>query len=73
MRKLMYAVLVVGLINIAVKLAIVAGLLAGLTFRTKETVALLAILALVSAFNAYPGIGLALIATLILVRLAKPA
>jgi hypothetical protein len=66
MRKLIYAVLLVGIINIALKMAIVVLLLAGLIFRTKETVGLLALFALI----AHPLIGLGLIAAVFLLRLA---
>lgn len=54
---------------VAFKLAILLLLLAGLIFRTKETVGLITILAIFAGFSAHPAIGAGLLILAILVSL----
>lgn len=61
MREILTFFLLVALLAVAFKIALVLLFLAGLIFRTKETVGLLAILAIFAGFSAHPGIGVTLL------------
>ena len=69
MKEIVTFVLLAALLAAAFKIAIVLLILAGLLFRTKETVGLIAILAVVAGFNAHPGIGIGLIVVTALILL----
>ena len=62
-------ILLVGLAIFAIKLALIFLLLAGLIFRTKETVGLLLLGAILYGFKAYPLISVGLAAVLLGVSL----
>lgn len=62
-------ILLVGLAIFAIKLAFLFLLLAGLIFKTKETIGLVTILAIFAGFRAHPGIGIGLIVIAVLVSL----
>lgn len=62
-------ILLIGLAIFAVKLAILFLLVAGLIFKTKETIGLITILAVFAGFNAHPGIGIGLIVLVLLISL----
>lgn len=64
-------ILLVALLIYAFQLAVILLLLAGLIFRTKETVGLLLILAIFAGFAAYPVIGFALLAALLIYLFLK--
>jgi uncharacterized membrane protein len=57
--------LLIGVFIVAVKVALALLLLAGLIFRTKETIGLIGILAAIAGFNAHPAIGVIIIIVLI--------
>jgi len=63
------AILLASFLLLALKLAIIVLIIAGLIFRTKETLGALLLFAIITAFNAHPWIGLGIGGTLIAVRL----
>lgn len=65
MAQIISAILLVGLAIFAFRLALLLLLIAGLIFRTKETVFLICFLAAIAAFNANPMIGSALFIVII--------
>ena len=65
MWKILGILLLIGAFIVAVKVALALLLLAGLIFRTKETISLIAILAAIAGFNAHPAIGITIIIVLI--------
>lgn len=58
MLRILGTLLLIAVIISAVKIALVLLLLAGLIFRTRETIGLIIVLGLLTAFNAHPAIGL---------------
>lgn len=73
MWRIIGALLLVGLIVVAVKVAILLLFLAGLIFRTKETIGLIAILAVFALLAKYPVAGFALIGVLVLIAIIRAA
>lgn len=73
MAQVILALLLIAMAVVALKVAILLLLLAGLIFRTKETVGLIVILALFAGFNAHPGIGLTMLAVLAIIALFRNA
>lgn len=73
MAQAFVAIIVIGLFIYAVKVAIAVLLLAGLIFRTKQTIGLLLVLAAWGLLMKYPVIGLALIGILIVAVIVKAA
>lgn len=69
MPQVLGFLLLVGLAIVAIKLALLFLLLAGLIFRTKETVGLITILAIFAGFSAHPALGAGLLVLAILVSL----
>ena len=69
MPQLLGVILLIGLAVFAFKVAILLLFLAGLIFRTKETVGLIAILAVIAGFSAHPLIGIGIIAVLVPISL----
>lgn len=69
MWQLLAAIVAIGLFVFAVKVAIVLLFLAGLIFRTKETVGLIAILATFAGFAAQPLIASGVVAALVALSL----
>jgi hypothetical protein len=65
MKEVVTFILLAALLTVAIKVAIVLLFLAGLIFRTKETVGLIAILAAIAGFNAHPALGVVIIIVLI--------
>lgn len=61
MAQIFAAILMVGLAVFTFKMAILLLILAGLIFRTKQTIGLLLLFAAIAAFNASPIVGSALI------------
>lgn len=61
MREIIVFFALVALLTIAIKAALVLLILAGLIFRTKETVGLLLIFAIIGGFAAHPLIGCGLL------------
>lgn len=61
MREILTFCLLAALLVVAFKIVIALLFLAGLIFRTTETVGLLAILAIFAGFSAHPGIGVTLL------------
>ena len=61
MKEIVTFLLLAALLTVAIKAAIMLLLLAGLIFRTKETVGLIAIMAVFAGFSAHPGIGVAML------------
>jgi NADH:ubiquinone oxidoreductase subunit 3 (subunit A) len=61
MREIVALFLLAALLTVALKIALVFLFLAGLIFRTNETVGLIVILAIVAGFRAHPGIGFAIV------------
>lgn len=64
-------ILLVGLFIYAFQLAVVLLLLAGLIFRTKETIGLIVILALFAGLAAFPVAGFASLAAFIVAAIVK--
>ena len=64
-------ILLVALFIYAFQLALILLVLAGLIFRTKETVGLILILAIFAGLAAYPVIGFGLLAALLLYLFVK--
>lgn len=64
-------ILLVALVIYAFQLAVILLLLAGLIFRTKETVGLILILAVFAGFSAYPLVGCGLVVALLLYLFVK--
>jgi hypothetical protein len=64
-------ILLVALFIYAFQLALILLILAGLIFRTKETVGLLLILAIFAGFAAYPLMGTGMLAALLLYLFVK--
>ncbi|WP_072384786.1 hypothetical protein [Novosphingobium sp. NDB2Meth1] len=73
MREFITVILLVALLTVALKIALVFLFLAGLIFRTNETVGLIMILAIVAGFRAHPGIGFAIIAAIGAIALYRSA
>lgn len=71
MGRLILALIIVGLAVAAVKMVIVALLLGGLIFRTKETLGLLLLGGLMALISKHPPIGVALVGLLIGVAILK--
>jgi len=71
MAQILAVILLVALFIYAFQLALILLILAGLIFRTKETVGLLLILAIFAGFAAYPLIGSGLLAALLLYLTVK--
>lgn len=69
MPQVLGFILLVGVAVFAIQLAIALLLVAGLIFRTKETIGLIAILAVFAGFRAHPGIGISLIVLAVLISL----
>lgn len=69
MAQLIGALLLIAVAIVAVKVAILLLLLAGLIFRTKETIGLITVLAIFAGFSAHPALGAGLLALAILVSL----
>lgn len=69
MWQLLGFIALVAVAVFAIKLAILLLLLAGLVFRTKETVGLITILAIFAGFSAHPALGAGLLVLAILVSL----
>ena len=69
MWQIVVAILAIGALVFLTKVAILLLFLAGLIFRTKETVGLIAILAVIAGFSAHPLIGIGLIAVLVPISL----
>lgn len=65
MAQLLGIILLIGLAVFALKLAILFFLLAGLIFRTKETIGLILIFAILAGFRTYPLPCIAIIAVLL--------
>lgn len=60
MREFLAVILLAALLTVAMKIAVVLLILAGLIFRTHETVGLIMILAIFAGFRVHPGIGFAI-------------
>lgn len=73
MAQVFIAIIAIGLFIFAVKVAIALLLLAGLIFRTKETIGLIVILAAFALLTKYPLIGFALIGILVVAAIVKAA
>ncbi|WP_294275315.1 hypothetical protein [uncultured Sphingomonas sp.] len=71
MGKLFGFLLVLAMAIVAIKLAIALLILAGLIFRTKETIGLLLVLSAWAVFKAYPMISIGIVAVLILYAVIK--
>jgi uncharacterized membrane protein len=71
MPQLFAAIILIGLVIFAVKVAILLLLLAGLIFRTKETIGLIGILAVFAGLAAYPLIGSVLLVIFVLVAIYR--
>ena len=69
MREILTILLLAALLTVALKVALVFLILAGLIFRTHETVGLIVILAIFAGFRAHPGIGFAIVAGLTAIAL----
>lgn len=65
MKEIITFFLLAALLAFALKIAIILLFLAGLIFRTKETIGLIAIMAAIAGFNAHPAIGVIIIIVLI--------
>lgn len=73
MLRIVGALLIAILVVAALRLAIILVLLAGLIFRTKQTVGLLAVLLLMGLFAKYPLICSGLVAILVIVKWIRKA
>ena len=71
MWKILGAIVVVSMVLAAFKLALVLLLVAGLIFRTKEMLGLLAVLATWAAFKAWPTVGFSILGLLAVYALVK--
>ena len=71
MWKIIGFILLIGLLTVAVQVAIALLFLAGLIFRTKETVGLIIILGAFALLSAFPVIGLGLLAVMIVAAIVK--
>lgn len=71
MAQLIAAILIMLTAVAAFKVAIGLLLIAGLIFRTKETLALIMILGLFAAFKAHPILGSAILVVVLLIAFAK--
>ncbi len=71
MREIIAFFLLAALLTQALKIALVFLFLAGLIFRTNETVGLIVILAIVAGFRAHPGIEFAIVAVLTAIGLYR--
>lgn len=71
MRELIAVILLAALLTVALKIALVFLFLAGLIFRTNETVGLIVILAIVAGFRAHPGIGFVIVAVIGVIALYR--
>ena len=71
MREIVAFFLLAALLTVALKVALVFLFLAGLIFRTNETVGLIVILAIFAGFRAHPGIGFAIAAGLTAIGLYR--
>lgn len=69
MWQIIVAILAIGALVFLTKIAILLLFLAGLIFRTKETIGLIAVLAVFAGFRAHPLIGIGLIAVLLPISL----
>ncbi len=69
MWQVIVALLAIGALVFLTKVAILLLFLAGLIFRTKETVGLIAVLAVIAGFSAYPLIGIGIVAILVPISL----
>lgn len=69
MPQLIGIILLIGFAMFALQVAILLLLLAGLIFRTKETVGLIAILAIIAGFTAQPLIATGVVIVLIAISL----
>lgn len=73
MRELIAVILLAALLTVALKIALVFLILAGLIFRTNETVGLIVILAIFAGFRAHPGVGFAIVAVIGAIALYRGA
>jgi hypothetical protein len=64
LREILTILLLAALLTLALKVALILLILAGLIFRTNETVGLIVVLAIVAGFRAHPGIGFAIVAVI---------
>lgn len=71
MGKLFGFLLVLAMAIVAIKLAIALLILAGLIFRTKETIGLLLVLSAWAVFKAHPMMSIGIVAVLILYAVIK--
>lgn len=73
MREFITFILLAALLTVALKIAVILLILAGLIFRTHETVGLIIILAVFAGFRAHPGIGFAMLTVLAIIALHRSA
>lgn len=71
MGRIILALLVFGAVVTIFKLVILGLILAGLIFRTKETIGLLLLGGMITLIGAYPLIGWPLVAVVVAVAIAK--
>lgn len=64
MREFVTFILLAAMLTVALKIAVVLLFLAGLIFRTHETIGLIVILAIFAGFREHPGIGFAIVAVI---------
>lgn len=67
MREILTILLLAALLTVALKVALILMILAGLIFRTRETVGLIVILAIF----AHPGIGFAIVAVIVVIAVYR--
>lgn len=71
MGRLVLAIIAFAMAIAVVKLVIVALMIAGLIFRTKETIGLLILLGLWALLKAYPAIGFSLLGMIAIVAVVR--
>lgn len=71
MWRIIGFLLLFGAVVVAIKVAIVLLFLAGLIFRTKETLGLIAVLMVLAGFSAHPAIGFSLVGAICLISLYR--
>ena len=71
MREILTILLLAALLTVALKVALILLILAGLIFRTRETVGLIVILAIFAGFRVHPGIGFTIVAVIVAIAVYR--
>lgn len=71
MQQVIGLIIILAIGIVAIKVAIALLVLAGLIFRTKETIGLLAICGIFAGFSAHPGIGFGILGLVAIIALYR--